>query len=106
MDTEITKGGSAMETSVNGTRFDQRKSLDRGTTNMNSDNQDYGSVVSPNSPYKIGRGLANAMPRERGTDSKTFDNRRNTTKPVREASGNNFKRANSVIQNAPLEINT
>jgi hypothetical protein len=83
MDTEITKGGySAMETSVNGTRFDRRKSLDRGTTGLNSENQDYGSVMSPSSPLKNVRGFTSTMPKERGTETKTFDNRRNTTKPV------------------------
>ena len=51
METEITnKGISTMETSVNGTRFDQRKSLDRTMMTTANNEQDYGSILSPGSP--------------------------------------------------------
>lgn len=52
--TEITKGSigqSQLETSVNGTHRDGRISNDRPMTNHIS--QDYGSVMSPNSPTKL-----------------------------------------------------
>ena len=56
MDTEITKNGiSTMETSVNGTRFDQRKSIDRTMMTTANNEQDYGSILSPGSPVKPGR---------------------------------------------------
>ena len=51
MDTEITnKGISTMETSVNGTRFDQRKSVDRTVMTTANNEPDYGSVLSPGTP--------------------------------------------------------
>ena len=51
MDTEITRQGiSTMETSVNGTRFDQRRSIDRTMMTTANNEQDYGSLLSPGSP--------------------------------------------------------
>ena len=51
MDTEITnKGISTMATSVNGTRFDHRRSIDRTMMTTANNEQDYGSLLSPGSP--------------------------------------------------------
>ena len=58
IETEATRapntGYTTMDTSMNGTRFEVRKSVDRTTANMASQ-QDYGSVMSPASPVKVGK---------------------------------------------------
>ena len=117
IDTEITKGGySTLCTSANGTRMEQRKSIDRGTTNggMLLGSQDYGSVMTPGSPTKGGSNLMQQAAM-RGTEVKQFNVRRHTmAKATRgHAYGANqpdmmdVKRSNSVQrQNAPSQMNT
>lgn len=62
MGTDLTKGTgniSRLETSVNGTGMDVQQSMDR-MTGSQMVSQDYGSVMSPNSPLKVG-GRGNLM---------------------------------------------
>ena len=89
MDTEITKGGySTMETSANGTRFDQRKSIDRMNVLSPTNEQDYGSILSPGSPIKAGmRNLASSGHKQQRTETKhQFYERRHTTTATRDGS--------------------
>jgi hypothetical protein len=61
IDTEVTyKGSTRMGTAVNGTR-DGRLSIDRVTLQ----DQDYGSIASPNSPVKFGN-MATRAQRQMG----------------------------------------
>lgn len=103
MDTAVTKGGySTMETSANGTRFDQRRSIDRTTQNE----PDYGSIMSPGSPVKPGRAnLAYSGHKQQRTESKQFYERIHTMTAAQ--NGSQVKRSSSVQkQNYPMEVNT
>ena len=111
IDTEVTKTGyTTLCTSANGTRMDNRRSIDRGTNGVLG-SQDYGSVMTPASPIKQGMSLAQKAALG-GTEVKAFNVRRNTmAKATRGhaygAPEMEVKRSNSVQrQNAPSAINT
>ena len=114
MDTEVTKGvttgvNSSMATSMNGTRFDQRRSIDRATNNLGSAghgaDHEYGSVNSPDSPIKVGRAnLSMTGQKMRHSDAKQLYLRRNTAVAQREGADLQAKRSISVQQSNPPQL--
>ena len=98
----MTKGGTTQH-SLQGTARDQRKSIDRPTTHYQSLDQDYGSVMSPESPAKIGQRAKLAMNMQlASSDAKKLSQRRNTTGQ----NGSIYKRSSSVQQRGQIQINT